>query len=93
MTTNGGGFGGGQDTGQKGEIIQRGVVQTLRFLLPKHFEAGSGDELASAVRAWQIQNADPGDVDIVDSEERELVDWQYEIAPDGSHHIWIWYAE
>jgi hypothetical protein len=93
MTTRSAGFSGAQNSGQRDEIIQRGVVTTLRFLLPKHFEGATGDELAETVRAWQIRDADPDDTEIVDSEERELVDWQYEIAPDGTHHLWLWYAE
>lgn len=94
MTNRPGGFGGEGAGGQpKGEVIQRGVVSTLRFLQPKHFEAPTGDALVEIVRAWQIQSTDPDDQDTVDSEERELVDWDYTIDVNGIHHIWIWYAE
>ena len=75
------------------EVSQQGVVKTLRFLIPVHFEGATGDDLAATVRSWQLQEVDPEDGDNVYSEERELVDWAYRIAPDGSHHLWMWYAE
>ena len=95
MTPGPGGFGKDAEAQGRGqaEIIQRGVVTLLRFLLPVHFEAETGDELATTVRAWQLQSVDPLDETQVYSEQREMVDWAYRIAPDGTHHLWMWYAE
>jgi len=93
MTSNNAGLGRNGDSRSQSEVIQSGVVRTLRFLIPQHFEADTGDELATVVRAWQLQANDPADDSQVYSEERELVDYDYRIAPDGKHHLWIWYAE
>jgi len=97
MTPGPGGFGKDAETQGRGqaEIIQRGVVTLLRFLIPVHFEGATGDELAETVRAWFLVDTvenEAGQTEVY-SEQRELVDWAYQVAADGTHHIWIFYAE
>ncbi len=72
--------------------IQQNRILLLRHLRPKHFTAADGATLQTTVREWFRAREDPDGGGPL-SEERELVDWEYRIAPDGSHHLWIFYAE
>lgn len=79
-----------KDRGSRNDDIQQNRILLLRNLRPKYFTAADGETLATTVRAWfRAREDETGPL----SEERELVDWEYRIAPDGTHHLWIFYAE
>ena len=104
---------GAQDTGGRDQVAQRGEVKRLRILRVKHFQAATGDELATVVAAWFRARKETtytpegdfvGEKDL--SEQRELVDWRYQVTGSGSvttteaestegevHHIMLFYAE
>lgn len=80
----------GQVARDTADDIQQNRILLLRNLRPKHFTAADGPTLQLAVREWfRAREDENGPL----SEERELVDWSYQIAPDGTHHLWIFYAE
>jgi hypothetical protein len=80
-------------------VAQGGLTKYLRFIRVKHFEAASGDDLADAVRAWFTAKEETKTVDYQTvtetaelSEDRELIDWRYQVE-GGTHHLILFYAE
>jgi hypothetical protein len=83
------GQGSSGSSGEGVDDIQQSRILLLRNLRPKHFVSPDGDSLQTTVRAWfRAAEDENGPL----SEERELVDWSYQID-GGMHHMWIWYAE
>jgi len=79
----------GQETGRDA-VAQRGEIKRLRILRVKHFQAATGDELATLVAAWfrakkettcTAEDVFVGEVEL--SEQRELVDWRYQVTGQG----------
>jgi hypothetical protein len=81
-------------------VAQATHTRYLRIIRVKHVEAETGDELATAVREWftarkEVVRADGTttlEVDSSLSEERELMEWRYQVA-GTTHHMMIFYAE
>ena len=72
------------------EVAQQSSVKRLRIIRVKHFQAATGDELASLVGSWfrskkeatyTAEDVFVGDVEL--SEQRELVDWRYQVTGEG----------
>jgi hypothetical protein len=83
----------GQDTAPRpgDAVAQRGEVKHLRIIRVKHFQAATGDELASAVASWfraKKETTYTGTGDVVRetelSEQRELLDWRYQVTTAGT---------
>lgn len=80
------------------EVAQTGASIKVRFIRLKHFEAATGDELASIVGAWFVAPTDTVTVAGVEStrqlnEEREIIEQTYRIAPDGTHHVLLLFTQ
>lgn len=80
-------------------VAQGGLTKYLRFIRVKHFEAATGDELATMVRDWFIARTETTAVDYTTveetadlSEDRELIEWRYQVSGE-LHHIMLLYAE
>lgn len=70
--------------------IQQNRILRLRTMRTKHFEGADGDELATTMREWfRAREDEDGPL----NEEREMVDYSYQIAPDGTHHVMLFWAE
>lgn len=85
---------------ERDQVAQRGEIRHLRVLRVKHLHASDGAGLQAALTAWfrpgteELTN-ESGDVvgEREKAEQRELVDWRYQVGPDGSHHVMLIYSE
>lgn len=80
----------GRDAGRGDAVAQESGVKRLRIIRVKHFQAATGDELATLVGSWFRAKKETtytndgefvGDKEL--SEQRELLDWRYQVTGAG----------
>jgi hypothetical protein len=83
-------LGGVQAVASTDQVAQESKVTRLRIIRVKHFQAATGDEIASLVGAWfraKKETTYTNDGEFVSekvlSEQRELLDWRYQVTGSG----------